>query len=52
MDFGWDIGRLFSLNWIEWLLKDFCRITEMCEAVPNEELVKLLMGKVAFHNQS
>lgn len=39
---------IYTTNWIEWLQKDFHRVTTMRGMMPNEESVILLMGKTAM----
>ncbi len=43
---------IYTTNWIEWMQKDFHRVTTMRGMMPNEESVILLMGKTAMDKKS
>lgn len=45
-------AMIYTTNWIEWLNRDFRRVTRMRTAMPNEESVLTLMGSVAMDHKA
>jgi putative transposase len=45
-------SMVYTTNWIERLNKDFRRVLKMRGAMPNEESVLVLIGKVAMDKDS
>ena len=45
-------SMIYTTNWIERQNRDFCRVTRMRTAIPNEESVLILMGSVAMENKA
>lgn len=41
-------AMIYTMNWIERLLKDVRWVTRMCGAMPDEDSVIALMGKTAM----
>ena len=45
-------AMIYTANWIERLNRDFCRVTRMRTAMPNEESVLTLIGSVATDHKA